>query len=367
MDTCKETYRRMGVVSETNLPKKWNVILMQLGFKWVNSLKPMARNFQSFFACWGKRSFPHKKCGFLGGIFLTFFLLGFSSQSYNGFPVEHHAIPLDEILSGGPPKDGIPSLDNPQFVQAKDADFLDDKDRILGISRPHQAKAYPIKILNWHEIVNDTLGNLPIVMTYCPLCGSGIGFKRIVGTKVVTFGVSGLLYQSDLLMYDHQTNSLWSQMAMKAVTGDFVGQTLTPIFVEHTTWEDWRQTHPESLVLSIQTGHSRNYDRDPYAGYSKIDDLFFPVGRTDGRFPPKEWVLGVEVNGKFKAYPFMELRKTSGKIRDKLNGQDYVVWWDPQSQNAKAIGETGFPLPAVQTYWFAWAAFHPETEVFVAK
>ena len=241
-------------------------------------------NFQSFFVYSEKWPLFYKKSGFAGGILLTFLLFGFSSQSYNGFPVEHHAIPLDEILSGGPPKDGIPSLKNPHFVQAIEADFLEGQDRVLGIAGLHQAKAYPIKILNWHEIVNDTLENIPIVITYCPLCGSGIGFKRQVGTQVLTFGVSGLLYKSDLLMYDHQTNSLWSQMAMKAVTGGLMNQPLTPIFVEHTTWEDWLQTHPKSIVLSVRTGHSRSYDRDPYAGYSSLGPIRFDDADGGERF-----------------------------------------------------------------------------------
>jgi len=136
------------------------------------------------------------------------FLSGNTHASFNGFQVEPHTIPLEEILSGGPPRDGIPALLSPQFLPADEAGFLSASDRVLGIHGTHQAKAYPIAILNWHEIVNDTFEGTPVVITYCPLCGTGMGFLRRVGNQLLTFGVSGLLYQSDVLMYDYQIESL---------------------------------------------------------------------------------------------------------------------------------------------------------------
>ena len=177
----------------------------------------------------------------LVGILSIFWLSCDSHASFNGFQVQPHAIPLEEILSGGPPKDGIPALMDPKFLSANEVDFLSPQDRVLGIQGTQQAKAYPITILNWHEIVNDTLDGTPVVITYCPLCGTGMGFLRTVGPHPLTFGVSGLLYQSDVLMYDHQTESLWSQIAMQAVTGKSLGQHLEPIFLEHTTWSAWRK------------------------------------------------------------------------------------------------------------------------------
>ena len=136
---------------------------------------------------------------------------------------------------------------DPKFISAEEVDFLAAEDRILGIQGTQQSKAYPIAILNWHEIVNDTLDGIPVVITYCPLCGTGMGFLRKVGNHILTFGVSGLLYQSDVLMYDHQTESFWSQIAMQAVTGKSLGQHLEPIFLEHTTWSAWRKRHPQIL------------------------------------------------------------------------------------------------------------------------
>jgi|GEM_PF-4855207 len=164
----------------------------------------------------------------LVGMLATLLLSCNTYASLNGFQVEPHSIPLEEILSGGPPKDGIPALMAPRFLPADQVDFLSPEDRVLGIQGAHQTKAYPIAILNWHEIVNDTLEGTPVVITYCPLCGTGIGFLRHVRDHLFTFGVSGLLYQSDVLMYDHQTENLWSQIAMQAVTGKSLSQRLEP-------------------------------------------------------------------------------------------------------------------------------------------
>ncbi len=284
--------------------------------------------------------------------------------AFNGFQVEPHAVPLEEISSGGPPRDGIPALLTPQFLSADKVDYLSPEDRVLGIQGTHQAKAYPIAILNWHEIVNDTFDGTPVVITYCPLCGTGMGFRRMVGTRLLTFGVSGLLYQSDVLMYDHQTQSLWSQIAMEAVTGPSLGAHLKPIFLEHTTWKAWRKRHPHTIVLSRETGFTRDYSRDPYKDYALSNQLMFPPTTQDARLSPKAWVLGVESHGKFKAYPFSTLKEAGPAFLDSFNGKDYVVCWDEQARSAKVVDQKGGPFPTLTAYWFAWFAFHPETEVF---
>ena len=302
---------------------------------------------------------------YLVGILSIFLLSCDSHASFNGFLVESHSIPLEKILSGGPPKDGIPALMNPQFLPADKVEFLSPQERVLGIKGTHQAKAYPIAILNWHEIVNDTLEGTPVVITYCPLCGTGMGFLRKVGNQILTFGVSGLLYQSDVLMYDHQTESLWSQIAMQAVTGKSLGQHLEPIFLEHTTWSAWRKRHPDTLVLSRETGFTRDYSRDPYEAYAQSDRLMFSPARQDNRLSPKEWVLGVEFGGKFKAYSFSTLEGMGQAFSDSLHDQDYVVCWDAQARSVKVVDQGGKPFPSLTAYWFAWYAFHPDTEVFI--
>jgi len=290
--------------------------------------------------------------------------LSLADPSRNGFDLSQHTIPLDEIRQGGPPKDGIPAILTPTFVEAREATFLQAQDRVLGFTRGGEAKAYPINILNWHEVVNDTINGQPVVITYCPLCGSGIGFHRQVKGKTYTFGVSGLLYQSDMLMYDHQTESLWSQLEMTAVAGPLTGAVLSHVFLEHTTWEAWRQDHPTTKVLSTQTGHRRDYSRDPYLGYAGRMDLMFPVNHENNLHHPKEWVVGVEVDGVAKAYPFVELDKTSGQIRDQVKGSTIFIEFDPQARSAVVFDRHHQPIPSVMAYWFAWYAFHSDTLIF---
>ncbi len=298
-------------------------------------------------------------CIFLG-------LVGFSGGPSEDFDFSKHSVPLNQILSGGPPKDGIPALLKPIFIKAAQAGFLNEQDRILGLVDGGEAKAYPVKILNWHEIVNDTLAGKPVVVTYCPLCGTGIGFRPVVNGRSLTFGVSGLLYQSDMVMYDHQSQSLWSQISMKAIAGPMTGAKLTHIFLEHTTWGEWRRAHPHSEVLSTKTGFVRDYNRDPYLGYAQRRDLMFPIEHTDSRFHPKEWVLGLEVNDKFKAYPFSEMKKVKGLVHDQLDGQPVKIRLNVEAKSAVAMDDTGKPLPSVMAFWFAWHTFHPETEVYTA-
>ncbi len=303
----------------------------------------------------------------LVSMLLIFLISGNSHAAFNGFQVQPHSIPLKEILSGGPPRDGIPAILTPHFLLADEAAFLTPEDRVLGIQGKHQAKAYPIATLNWHEIVNDTLDGTPVVISYCPLCGTGMGFLRKVGNQLLTFGVSGLLYQSDVLMYDHQSESLWSQIAMEAVTGPLLGKHLEPIFLEHTTWKAWRERYPNTLVLSRQTGFSRDYSHDPYQHYALTDTLIFPPAKQDARLSPKEWVLGVEVSEEFKAYPFSALEEQGPAFSDSLNNQDYIVCWDNESRSAKVVDQQGKPLSTLTAYWFAWYTFHPETKVFMGN
>ncbi len=288
------------------------------------------------------------------------------AQTKNGFDLSEPLVPADEIVSGGPPRDGIPAIDDPKFVQPGEADFLQADDRVLGIVKEGAARAYSIKIMNWHEIVNDEFGDDPVVVTYCPLCGSGVAYDAHVAGKNRTFGVSGLLYNNDVLLYDSESQSLWSQIMSKAVSGPLKGTELEQIPMTHTTWEDWRFRHPETRVLSTETGYVRNYSSDPYSEYRDDNNIMFPVSNSDDRYSRKELVLGVEINGEYKAYPFSELEKTSGKIRDLLNGQQMIIHYNSEHQSAKATDGQGNEIPAIMLYWFAWVAFHPETQVFQA-
>ena len=184
------------------------------------------------------------------------------------FDITCHSVPVEEILSGGPPKDGIPALSNPKFVTASEGDkFLKKHDKVLAVEYNGVAKAYPIRILNWHEVVNDNFNGKPVVVSWCPLCLSGIVYDPENGANRLTFGVSGEIYKSNLLMYDRETGSLWSQMLQRAITGPLTGAVLAMLPAEHSTWEHWRTEHPNTLVLSLDTGFKRDYGLDPYREY----------------------------------------------------------------------------------------------------
>ena len=290
----------------------------------------------------------------------------FAEPLRNGFDLAGALVPAEEILQGGPPKDGIPAIDRPTFVAARDATDLRPNDMVLAIVRNGIAKAYPIRILNWHEVVNDRFGADDIVITFCPLCGSGVAFESKAGGRALRFGVSGLLYNSDVLLYDRETHSLWSQIRAQAVAGPLKGGRLAAVPVLHTTWADWRARHRDSLVLSQKTGFSRDYDGDPYAGYEKSAELIFPVRFRAEGYHPKERVLGIVLDGKAKAYPFVEMAKGAGEIADTLAGRTVRIRYSREHQSAEAFDAKGQPLVATTLFWFAWAAFHPETELYRA-
>ena len=309
-----------------------------------------------------------KRLGFLivlltGSLFLSQSL---ASGPFNDFDVANSSIAASEIHQGGPPRDGIPSIDKPIFVSANKADHIKPQDRVLGLQRNGVSKTYPISIMNWHEIVNDEIDGEAVVITYCPLCGTGVAFSAHAGGRQLSFGVSGLLYNSDVLLYDRETESLWSQLLARAVSGPMKGTRLKLIPLEHTRWNDWQKRQPQTLVLSTDTGYSRDYDRDPYVGYEDSNGIYFPVAHSDPRYHPKEQILGIEINGQFKAYPFAELSRSDGVIKDQLNGEELNIHYNHDSRSARATDSKGNPIAAIRAFWFAWIAFHPETSVFKA-
>ena len=288
------------------------------------------------------------------------------AQTLNGFDLENSAIPAEEIRRGGPPRDGIPSIDHPTFVSAADADFLKPDDRVIGVHYQGIARAYPIAILNWHEVVNDRFGDHSVAITFCPLCGTGMVFRADIAGRALSFGVSGLLYQSDVLLYDRATQSLWSQLHEEAVTGPFKGQRLQALAADHTSWADWRERHPQTTVLSADTGFRRDYTRDPYAGYVHSEQLMFPVRFSDARLHPKAQVLGVSVGDSHKAYPYGALEAHGKVVEETVGGKALRVSYDAKHRSARVTDADGIPIPAVTAFWFAWYTFHPDTEVFTA-
>jgi hypothetical protein len=275
----------------------------------------------------------------------------------SAFVLSPSLVPEDQILSGGPPKDGIPALTYPKIETATTADrWLQPDDTLLGIVLDGQPRAYPIRILNWHEIVNDRINNHPFVINYCPLCGSGMAYD-----SSDQFGVSGLLYQSDVLLYDRKTESLWSQLMMQAIAGPRMGEKMEILPIEHTQWATWKARHPATGVLSRHTGFRRDYDRNPYAGYESTEDTYFPVNHRDTRLHAKTWVIGLSLNNRHKAWTLTGLKK-SGSHSETWNGHRLSFHVNGESIQVREM-PSGKRLTVTRLYWFAWSTFHPETEL----
>jgi len=314
-------------------------------------------------------SYPCKHIILLMFLFTSLVSHAINAASRNGFDLTDALIPAEEILSGGPPRDGIPAINNPKFVKAREAKFLQLKDRVLAIVIDGIAKAYPIAILNWHEIVNDVIGKQNVVITYCPLCGTGMAFEARLGSREMQFGVSGLLYNSDVLLYDKTSESLWSQILGMAVSGKLKGTHLKQLSLEHTTWQDWKNRHPDSLVLSTDTGFIRSYKRNPYAGYERSRKLYFSVAhKPPPTYHPKEMVMGLNAKGVFKAYPFIELNQHGQAVfSEEINGQNYTIQWNTEHQSGQILDDKGSQIPTITGFWFAWFTFHPDTLIFKAE
>lgn len=208
------------------------------------------------------------------------------------------------------------------------------------------------------------MGSQPVVITYCPLTGSGIAFDAKIDNHRVKFGVSGRLYNSNILLYDRSTESLWSQLKMQAVTGEMTGTKLKPIPIFNTTWQGWKKRYPNTKVLSLDTGYKRDYSRDPYQGYQENSRIYFPISNVDRRLSKKEWVLGVIINRETKAYPFSVLAEISSPLADQLSGKKILIFFDKEQRHAWAESQEGRTIPSVQAYWFVWSAFIPKQKSF---
>lgn len=318
---------------------------------------------------------------------------------------------VQNVRSGGPPKDGIPPIDEPDFVSAREARFLSDDDVVFGLARNGEARAYPQLVLVWHEIVNDELADGRISVTYCPLTGSTVAFRGGAPKgEPYTFGTSGDLVNSNLLMYDRQTDSRWPQILGQAILGPSRGRRLEEIPLDWTTWSRWRRAHPDTLVLSTKTGHLRTYGDDPYGSYAPLGGYyaegsgrFFPVMHEDRRFDGKEVFVGVKV-GPDRLAVRKDLLRRRGLATARLAGDPVAVLYDPRLDEGRAflaqtdsqeleLEATGDPgvfadpsssttwdatgraqagplagarlrrLVSYDVMWFSWAAFFPETEV----
>jgi len=331
-----------------------------------------------------------------------------------------HSVSYEEISSGGVPKDGIPAIDEPRFVGVGEADeWLAAEEPVILVEVRGEARAYPLQVVTWHEIVNDWISGRPVTITFCPLCNTAIAFEGELDGRELDFGTTGRLRFSNLIMYDRQTESWWQQATGEAIAGELTGSELQTIPAPIVSWEDFRSSHPDGRVLSRETGYSRNYGENPYAGYDAVDSspFMYDGPQTPGELPPMERVITIDAGNDPVAYPYVILEK-SRAVNDSVDGEPVAVLW--QSGTASALDESsidagrdvgsaavysreldgrtltfGFdgeaivdeetgsewnvlgeavagelrgeklePVDSVDHFWFSWAAFRPETRVY---
>jgi hypothetical protein len=292
----------------------------------------------------------------------------------SGFKTDfcRHLVTMSQFQSGGPGKDGIPALDHPRFAPASSVKWLASREPVIELAVGRDVRAYPLQILIWHEIVNDRLGGVPVAVTFCPLCNTAIAFDRRVDERTLSFGTTGNLRNSDLVMYDRQTESWWQQFSGEALVGRYTGTRLRQLPARIVAWRDFERQHPHGLVLTRKTGFSRPYGENPYSGYDDVSSPpFFPAAHAgDDRLQPKERVVFLERGRDTAVVPFSVLRQR-GTVRVTVGGHDLVVRWRRgvasaldsgsvargRDVGAASVSEHGKPVVFDEPFWFAVAAF----------
>jgi hypothetical protein len=331
-----------------------------------------------------------------------------------------HSVSYEEISSGGPPKDGIPAIDEPRFVGVEEAEeWLEPEEPVILLESAGEARAYPLQIITWHEIVNDRVGGQPVTVTFCPLCNTAIAFEGELDGRELTFGTTGRLRFSNLIMYDQQTESWWQQATGEAIVGELTGAELSTVPAPIVSWEDFRSSHPEGEVLSRETGYNRNYGENPYVGYDDVDStpFLYDGPETPGELPPMARVITVDAEEEPVAYPYVILQELRA-VNDSVDGEPVAVLWERGTASAldessidagrdvgsaavysrelngqtmtfrtegealvdeqtgsewnvlgeavagELAGERLEPVNSVDHFWFSWAAFRPETRVY---
>jgi len=246
-----------------------------------------------------------------------------------------HSVPLEEIIGGGPAKDGIPALDHPTFVSPQQAAvWLDEKEPVIVIQHNQQARAYPLQILLWHEIVNDTLAGLPLAITFCPLCNSALVFERRLNGQLLDFGTTGKLRHSDMVMYDRQTETWWQQFTGQAIVGQLNGKKLKPYPSNLLAFSDFARLYPDGTVLSRETGYQRDYGNTPYSGYDNVNSSPFLLTQpADSLLPALAYTLGIQWQNHYKLYPLGSL-KNQPVLNDTFQQQPVVIF---NTQRIKSV------------------------------
>jgi hypothetical protein len=331
-----------------------------------------------------------------------------------------HTVPYGDILSGGPPKEGIPAIDRPQFVAVDEANaWLAPMEPVILVQAGDETRAYPLQILMWHEIVNDTVGGLPLAVSFCPLCNTAIAFERTLNGRVLDFGTTGRLRFSNLIMYDRQTETWWQQASGEGLAGELAGQRLAFYPATIVPWAEFRDAYPAGKVLSRATGYDRDYGRNPYQGYDDVtrSPFLYEGPATPGALPAMARVFTVAIGGEAVAYPYDTLA-TAHVVEDTVGGTPVVIFWVPgtvsaldgfsvsdgqdvgsaaafspvldgrrltfrtegaaiaddetgsqwnvlgQAVSGELAGRTLEPIVGINHFWFSWAAFRPDTRIY---
>ncbi len=302
------------------------------------------------------------------------------------------------------PEGAIPEIINPRFVAGYNATYPEDKDLVVGMVYNGVIKAYPVKILNYHEVINDNFSGKPVAVTYCVLCRAPIAYESKISGKTATFRVTGILYNSNNVLVDSITRSYWSQLIGEAIMGDIAGRNLTRIPVEMTTWALWKARYPDTLVMSSDTGFDRDYGTDPYLGYEESEKIWYKIRNEDTRLFPKDIVYGVAFAGEAKAYVKSNVTSV-GFVNDQVGKQKLVAIYDKYLDTVKIFGRTARGnelnfemagdkiadketksvwnydgiaiegpmkserlkrIDATYGFWYVWAAFYPKTGLYLA-
>jgi hypothetical protein len=286
-----------------------------------------------------------------------------SADELNGFDLSDVSVKR-ELIRAGTKRDGIKAVDQPVFVSLAETRVVAQSTPVIGIAVAGDARAYPVHLLEYHQIVNDTVGGRPVVVTYDPLAGTPLVFGAVVGGVHLHFSVSGLVYESNFLLYDRETNSLWSQFLGQAIAGPQKGTRLERIRTRQEAFAAWAQREPKTTVLERPFPKRIDYRYSPFSDYWISETVPFPVSSKDDRFHPKDGVLGVEVGGKTRAYLGSVLPTVGGRIVDKIAGRKIRIAYDGE---ASAFSwEAPDDVRVTDAYWFSWRAFHPDTEVWSA-
>jgi len=267
-------------------------------------------------------------------------------------------VPFDSLMQACPARDCIPSIDQPAFIPADEVEYLLDDDLVMTLTHNGITRAYPTRILDHHEIVNDMFGSDPVAITYCPLCGSGLAFDRRQGSLVLDFGVSALLHNSDLVMYDRQTESLWQQITGEAFAGKSRGSQLKTLPMSMITWDDWHKQYPDGEVLTVDGVMTDRYLKDAYGDYAESEKLYMPVSATDARLHPKRVIYGMEIGDDSIAID-AEWLLEAGQFANEYAGKKLVITVADNGEVDASLDDEQITIHRM--YWFAWYSFHPRT------